>query len=105
MEARAKILGHPVHQMLIVLPLGLLMGAVIFDVIHLATDDTEWSAVAYRLIPAGILTIVNQLFISENGLKQALLGMVTAVVPMVPEGLVRSTTIAFAVVDVRRGQR
>jgi len=56
MEARAKILGHPVHQMLIVLPLGLLMGAVIFDVIHLATDDTEWSAVTYRLIPAGILT-------------------------------------------------
>ena len=28
MEARAKLLGHPVHQMLIVLPLGLLSGAV-----------------------------------------------------------------------------
>ena len=33
MEARAKLLGHPIHQMLIVFPLGLLATAVIFDVI------------------------------------------------------------------------
>jgi len=29
MESRAKLLGHPVHQMLIVFPLGLLATAVI----------------------------------------------------------------------------
>ena len=31
MESRAKFLGHPVHPMLIVLPLGLFIAAVVFD--------------------------------------------------------------------------
>jgi hypothetical protein len=35
MESRAKILGHPIHQMLIPFPLGLLGTAVIFDIIYL----------------------------------------------------------------------
>ena len=42
--------------------------------------------ITWLLIPAGVLTIVNQLFFSDNGLKRALLGMVAALVPMVPEG-------------------
>jgi uncharacterized membrane protein len=33
MESRAKLLGHPVHPMLIVLPLGLFVGGVVFDAI------------------------------------------------------------------------
>lgn len=57
------------------------------------------------LIPAGLLTIVNQLFISENPWREAILGMVAALVPMVPEGLVLLTSIAFAVGVVRLGQR
>ena len=32
MDSRAKLLGHPIHQMLIVFPLGLLAMAIIFDV-------------------------------------------------------------------------
>lgn len=56
MEAKAKLFGHPVHQMLIVLPLGLLTGAVLFDIVHLVTGDNQWSLVSYWLIPAGILT-------------------------------------------------
>lgn len=56
MEARAKLLGHPVHQMLITLPLGLLAGAVAFDVLHLLTGDVRWSQVAYWLMPAGVLS-------------------------------------------------
>jgi uncharacterized membrane protein len=31
MEAKARLLGHPIHQMIIVLPLGLLMGGWLFD--------------------------------------------------------------------------
>jgi cation-transporting ATPase E len=61
--------------------------------------------ITWLLIPAGVLTIVNQLFISENGIKAALLGMVAALVPMVPEGLVLMTSIAFAVGVVRLGRR
>lgn len=55
MEARARILGHPVHQMLIVFPLGLLSTAVIFDLIHLATGGVTWSIVSYWMIAAGII--------------------------------------------------
>ncbi len=61
--------------------------------------------ITWLLVPAGILTIVNQLFISNSGLKASLLGMVAALVPMVPEGLVLMTSIAFAVGVVRLGQR
>jgi uncharacterized membrane protein len=55
MESRAKFLGHPVHQMLIVFPLGLLATAVIFDVIHLAGGGTTMTIVSYWMIAAGIL--------------------------------------------------
>src|SRR3954468_2830456 len=55
MEARAKLLGHPIHQMLIVLPLGMLSGAVVFDVLYLATHGPQWATVSYWLIPAGIV--------------------------------------------------
>lgn len=56
MEARAKLFGHPIHQMLIVLPLGLLSGVVIFDVVYLLTGGDQWATVAYWLIPAGVVT-------------------------------------------------
>jgi uncharacterized membrane protein len=55
MEARAKLFGHPIHQMLIVFPLGLLSTAVIFDLIHLATHTAMWSLVSYWMIGAGII--------------------------------------------------
>ena len=55
MEAKAKFLGHPIHQMLIVFPLGLLATAVIFDVIHLVTGSPTMAVVAYWMIAAGIV--------------------------------------------------
>ncbi|MGC5255275.1 HAD-IC family P-type ATPase [Gordonia sp. DT218] len=67
--------------------------------------DQILKVITWLLIPAGILTIVNQLFISDNGIRASLLGMVAALVPMVPEGLVLMTSIAFAVGVVRLGQR
>nr|WP_124711227.1 HAD-IC family P-type ATPase [Gordonia insulae] len=67
--------------------------------------DQILKVITWLLVPAGILTIVNQLFISGSGIKASLLGMVAALVPMVPEGLVLMTSIAFAVGVVRLGQR
>ena len=61
--------------------------------------------ITWLLVPAGILTVFNQLVISQQGLNQAILGMVAALVPMIPEGLVLMTSIAFAVGVVRLGQR
>jgi len=56
MESRAKLFGHPIHQMLIVFPLGLLAMAVIFDIIHLVTAHGYWSEIAYWMMAAGIIT-------------------------------------------------
>ena len=55
MESRAKLLGHSVHQMLIVFPLGLLATAVIFDIIFLITGRPAWTDASYHMIPAGII--------------------------------------------------
>ena len=55
MDSRAKLLGHPIHQMLIVFPLGLLGGAIIFDIIHLARGGA-WSLLAWYMIGLGVIT-------------------------------------------------
>ncbi len=59
----------------------------------------------YLLIPAGLLVIYTQLFTTHVGWQQAVLRTVGALVPMVPEGLVLMTSIAFAVGVVRLGRR
>lgn len=53
MESRVKLLGHPVHQMLIVFPL--LATAVVFDCIYLAGGGVTMAVVAYWMIAAGII--------------------------------------------------
>ncbi len=55
MESRAKLLGHPIHPMLVVLPLGLFIGAVIFDAIYLWRGVTGFATVGYWNIAAGII--------------------------------------------------
>ncbi|SDU73097.1 HAD-IC family P-type ATPase [Jiangella alkaliphila] len=60
--------------------------------------------ITYLLIPAGALSIYNQLS-GDQDLPDALNGMVAALVPMVPEGLVLMLSIAFAVGVVRLGRR
>ncbi len=55
MESKVKLLGHPVHPMLIVFPLGLLIMALIFDVVYFATDNTAFATAAYWDIAAGII--------------------------------------------------
>lgn len=54
MESRAKLFGHPIHQQLIVFPLGLLVTSVVFDVIHLITANALWAVVAFWMIVAGV---------------------------------------------------
>ena len=66
MESKAKAFGHPIHPMLIVFPLGLLITAVVFDVIYLVTDNGKWSEIAYWMIAAGIV----------GGLAAAVFGLI-----------------------------
>ena len=55
MESRAKLLGHPVHPMLVVFPLGLFVTAVIFDVLYVAQGTATFPAVSYWNIGTGII--------------------------------------------------
>jgi uncharacterized membrane protein len=55
MESKVKLLGHPIHPILIVFPLGLLITAVIFDVIYFATNNDGFATAAFWCIAAGIV--------------------------------------------------
>ena len=55
MQSKAKLLGHPIHQMLVVFPLGLLTTSVIFDIIYLVTENRTWAEVSYWMIYAGLV--------------------------------------------------
>jgi cation-transporting ATPase E len=61
--------------------------------------------ITYLLLPTGLLVVYTQLFLTGVGWRESVLRMVGALVPMVPEGLVLMTSIAFAVGVVRLGRR
>ena len=66
METRFKLLGHPVHPMLIVFPLGLLSTAVLFDVLYLITGEEQLAVFSFWAIAAGV----------AGGLVAALFGVI-----------------------------
>jgi len=66
MESKAKFLGHPIHPMLIVFPLGLLATAVAFDIVALAQNNQAWQRISFWMIAAGIV----------GGLLAAIFGLV-----------------------------
>lgn len=55
MESRAKMLGHPIHPMLIPFPIGLLATAVIFEVVGLVGGGSTWEVAAFYMIAAGVI--------------------------------------------------
>ena len=60
--------------------------------------------ITWLLIPTGLLTIFTQLTRTDAPIRESILSMAAALVPMVPEGLVLMTSIAFAVGIVRLGK-
>lgn len=54
MESRVKALGHPVHPMLVMFPLGLLVTAVVFDFIDLVGGPDVLGEVAFWNITVGL---------------------------------------------------
>jgi uncharacterized membrane protein len=55
MESKVKALGHGVHPMLIVFPLGLLATAVVFDILELITDNSDFFVASAYAIAAGVV--------------------------------------------------
>src|SRR5205814_10653588 len=66
MESRAKLLGHPIHPMLIVFPLGLLATSLAFDIVHLVNGARHWAEMSYWMIAAGLI----------GGLAAAVFGLI-----------------------------
>ncbi len=56
MDSHAKAAGHPIHQQLVVFPLGLLATAVLFDLLRLITGDDGFATASYYMIAAGVLS-------------------------------------------------
>jgi uncharacterized membrane protein len=54
-ESRAKLVGHAIHPMLIVFPLGLLGMATIFDLIYLGTGSRDLATASFWMIAAGVI--------------------------------------------------
>ncbi|MDI9835951.1 cation-translocating P-type ATPase [Streptomyces sp. KAU_LT] len=61
--------------------------------------------VTWMMVPAAIGLIITQLFVKENDLDDSIARTVGGIVPMVPEGLVLLTSVAFAIGVVRLGRR
>ena len=55
MESTARILGHSMHPILIVFPLGLLSTSVIFDILYLVTGVDTFPTVSYWMIAGGLI--------------------------------------------------
>ena len=55
MQGSAKALGHPIHQQLVVFPIGLLATAVVFDVLRYVTGNDGFATAGYYMIAAGII--------------------------------------------------
>src|ERR1051325_10901796 len=55
MESRAKLFGHPIHPMLIVLPLGLFIMAAVSDISYMSSRNGTFAMVSYWDIAVGII--------------------------------------------------
>ena len=66
MRAKARLFGHPIHQMLVVFPLGLLATSLVFDIVHLATGSARFADISFFMITSGIV----------GGLLAAVFGLV-----------------------------
>ncbi|MFB6849483.1 HAD-IC family P-type ATPase [Streptomyces sp. NPDC056373] len=61
--------------------------------------------VTWMMVPTAIGLVVSQLFVKENGFDDSVARTVGGIVPMVPEGLVLLTSVAFAIGVIRLGRK
>ncbi|MEU3060933.1 cation-translocating P-type ATPase [Streptomyces subrutilus] len=61
--------------------------------------------VTWMMVPTSIGLIISQLVVKQNNLKDAIARTVGGIVPMIPEGLVLLTSVAFAIGVIRLGRK
>jgi len=55
MSTRMTVAGHPVHPMLVTIPIGLWVFSLICDFVFISTGDTRWAVTAYFTLGGGIV--------------------------------------------------
>jgi uncharacterized membrane protein len=53
--SRMSIAGHPIHPMLVTLPIGLWVFSLVCDLVFAATGDLAWQTTAYLTLGGGII--------------------------------------------------
>jgi cation-transporting ATPase E len=61
--------------------------------------------VTWMMVPTAIGLVISQLVVKEHGFKDSVARTVGGIVPMVPEGLVLLTSVAFAIGVIRLGRK
>ncbi|MGQ4437218.1 HAD-IC family P-type ATPase [Streptomyces sp. SAS_260] len=61
--------------------------------------------VTWMMIPTAIGLVISQLVVKQHGFKDSVARTVGGIVPMVPEGLVLLTSVAFAIGVIRLGRK
>ncbi|WP_406105800.1 cation-translocating P-type ATPase [Streptomyces sp. NBC_01003] len=61
--------------------------------------------VTWMMVPTAIGLVISQLVVKENDFKDSVARTVGGIVPMVPEGLVLLTSVAFAIGVIRLGRK
>jgi uncharacterized membrane protein len=55
MSTRVTVAGHPIHPMLVTLPIGLWVFSLVCDFVSLGTNDPGWEVTAYLTLGGGVV--------------------------------------------------
>jgi uncharacterized membrane protein len=55
MSTRVSIAGHPLHAMLVTIPIGLWVFSLVSDIAFISTGDGRWESTAYFTLGGGII--------------------------------------------------
>src|SRR5688572_17661688 len=65
MKSKMSFAGHPLHPLLVALPIGLFAWALVSDIVYLSTDDKMWYDISFW---TGIAAIATALVAALPGL-------------------------------------
>ncbi|CAN5880481.1 DUF2231 domain-containing protein [soil metagenome] len=57
-QATAKIAGHPLHPMLVPIPIACFVGTLITDIVYARTADMQWANMSAWMLTVGLIVSV-----------------------------------------------
>src|SRR5262245_66643873 len=54
----ANLMGHPLHPMLVMLPIGLFISVLLCDIVFWSSGSAAWATAAHWLLGTGLITAV-----------------------------------------------